>query len=379
MASPDKHSRLGPSGAERWIHCPPSVALTESMPDEQTVFAAEGTAAHALAEYKVCCALHLPHEKRPASDFTSDEMEECTDDYCRYVCDLAETEMTEGRHPLVLVEEHVDFDAYVPGGFGRCDFLLVSEGRLHIVDFKYGRGVVVQAEKNAQMMLYALGAYLKYDCVYEIQEITMTIFQPRIQNISTWTTTAKELQDWAENVVKPAAQKACKGLGEYQAGPWCRFCLARATCRARAQHNLSLAKHEFRSPDLLTDTEIVEVLAKADELKRWCEDVYAYAQNAAASEGRHFEGFKLVRGRSTRKFLDPDLAEKAAKEAGFTDIYRTSLITLTGFEKLMGKDRFREILGPYVTREEGKLSLVPASDKRPEVNTDNANQDFMED
>jgi hypothetical protein len=246
------------------------------------------------------------------------------------------------------------------------------------VDFKYGRGVEVSAENNAQMMLYALGAFLRYDCVYEISEITMTIFQPRIQNISTWTTTRKALLDWAENVVKPAASKACRGLGDYAAGPWCRFCLARATCRARAEENLALAKMEFKSPDLLSDEEVGEVLGKADELKRWCEDVYAFAESAAAEEGRHFAGYKLVRGRAVRKFTDPDKVEKAAKDAGYTDIYRTSLITLTGFENLMGKDRFREILGPYVSREKGRLTLVPASDKRPEVNADSAANDFME-
>lgn len=368
MASPEVHSKLGPSGAARWIHCPPSVALTDRMPDEQTIYAAEGTAAHALAEYKVCCALHLPHGKRPSSDYDSDDMEEGTDEYCLFCTDIVGTEKAEGRDPLVKVEEHVEYETYVEGGFGQCDFLVVSEGRLHIVDFKFGKGVPVGAEHNEQMMLYALGALLKYDFLFGIDEITMTIFQPRLHSVSTWKITAKELLSWAENIVKPAAALACRGEGEFHAGAWCRFCKARASCRERARENLSVAQYEFQDPALLSDDEIAEVLSKADEVKRWCEDVYTYAQEVAISQGRKFEGFKVVKGRQgNRKFTDPDMVEKAARDAGYTDIYNTSLISLTQFEKKMGEKKFSEILGKFVTREEGKLTLVPVSDKRQEV------------
>ena len=378
MAAPEKHSILGASAADRWMHCPPSARLTEDMEDAGSSFAAEGTAAHALAEYKVCCALHLPHGKRPHSDYESDEMEEATDSYCEFISDLVNTEKLAGNVPSVAVEEHVEFGCYVPGGFGQCDFLVVSKGQLHVCDFKFGKGVAVYSDHNPQMMLYALGALEKFDCIFEVQMVTMTIFQPRIENISTWSITADELRNWAENELKPKAELADKGEGEFSPGAWCRFCKARNTCRARADNYLELARLEFKPPALLSDEEIAEVMKKADELNRWCSDLMSYVTAAAINDDRHFEGYKVVRGKANRKFTDMDEVEKAAKEAGFTDIYTTSLIPLTAFEKLMGK-KFNEVLGRYVTKAEGKLTLVPVSDKRPEIATNNAQDEFKED
>ena len=201
----------------------------------------------------------------------------------------------------------------------------------------------------------------------------MTIFQPRLSSISTWTISAEELYKWAEEVLKPKAELAAKGEGEFISGSWCRFCKARNTCRARAESFLELAKMEFQPPVLLSDEEVAEVIEKADELSKWASDVMAYAQAEAIENGKHWNGYKLVEGRSTRRFTDEKKVEEAAKGAGYTDIYNKSLITLTAFEKLMGKDIFNEVLGSYVTKPAGKLTLVPVSDKRPEVTVNTVN------
>lgn len=232
------------------------------------------------------------------------------------------------------------------------------------------------ADHNPQMMLYALGALNLFDCLYDIEQVTMTIFQPRLSSISTWTISAEELYKWAEEVLRPKAELAAKGEGEFISGSWCRFCKARNTCRARAESFLELAKMEFQPPALLSDEEVAEVMEKADELSKWASDVMAYAQAEAIENGKHWNGYKLVEGRSTRRFIDEKKVEEAAKGAGYTDIYNKSLITLTAFEKLMGKDTFKEVLGSYVTKPAGKLTLVPVSDKRPEVTVNTVNDEF---
>lgn len=375
---PITHSVLGASAAERWIHCPPSARLTAGMQDEETSFAAEGTAAHALCEWKVRRALKMRAGKRPTSDYWTDEMEECTDDYRDYIMDLVGQAKQICKDPVTMIEQHLDFSCWVPDGYGTGDFLLVADGELNIVDFKYGRGVPVYADHNPQMMLYALGALELFDMLYDIQKVTMTIFQPRLSNISVWSIDADELYRWAEEDLKPKAEMASKGEGEYTPGSWCRFCKARNQCRARAESFLELARMEFRPPALLSDEEIAEVMQQAEELSRWASDVMAYATAAAIEDGRHFDGYKIVEGRSVRKFTDTAAVEKAARDAGYTDIYNKSLITLTAFEKLMGKEVFQDVLGPYVEKPKGKLTLVPVSDKRPEVTITNVEDEFTE-
>lgn len=253
---PITHSVLGASAAERWIHCPPSARLTAGMQDEETSFAAEGTAAHALCEWKVRRALKMRAGRRPTSDYWTDEMEECTDDYRDYIMDLVGQAKQICKDPVTMIEQHLDFSCWVPDGYGTGDFLLVADGELYIVDFKYGRGVPVYADHNPQMMLYALGALELFDMLYDIQTVTMTIFQPRLSNISAWSIDADELYRWAEEDLKPKAEMASKGEGEYTPGSWCRFCKARNQCRARAESFLELARMEFRPPALLSDEEI---------------------------------------------------------------------------------------------------------------------------
>lgn len=376
---PEVHSVLGASAAERWMNCTPSAQLTAGMEDETTTFAAEGTAAHALCEWKVRKALKMRAGRRPTSDYWTDEMEEFTDDYRDYIMDLVGQAKTHCKDPVTLIEQHLDFSCYVPDGFGTGDFLLVADKELNVVDFKYGRGVAVYADHNPQMMLYALGALNLFDCLYDIEQVTMTIFQPRLSSISTWTISTAELYQWAEEVLKPKAELAAKGEGDFVSGSWCRFCKARNTCRARAESFLELAKMEFQPPALLSDEEVAEVMEKADELNKWASDVMAYAQAEAIENGKHWNGYKLVEGRSVRRFTDESKVEAAAKEAGYTDIYNKSLITLTAFEKLMGKEKFSEILGKFVTKPAGKLTLVPVSDKRPEVSVNTVNDEFQED
>lgn len=376
---PEVHSVLGASAADRWMNCTPSAQLTAGMEDETTTLAAEGTAAHALCEWKVRKALKMRAGRRPTSDYWTDEMEEFTDNYRDYIMDLVGQAKQHCKDPVTLIEQHLDFSCYVPDGFGTGDFLLVADKELNVVDFKYGRGVAVYADHNPQMMLYALGALNLFDCLYDIEQVTMTIFQPRLSSISTWTISTAELYQWAEDVLKPKAELAAKGEGEFVSGSWCRFCKARNTCRARAESFLELARMEFQPPALLSDEEVAEVMEKADELSKWASEVMAYAQAEAIENGKHWNGYKLVEGRSVRKFSDEAKVEAAAKEAGYTDIYNKSLITLTAFEKLMGKEAFAEILGQYVTKPAGKLTLVPVSDKRPEVTVNTVNDEFMED
>lgn len=376
---PEVHSVLGASAADRWMNCTPSAQLTAGMEDEATTFAAEGTAAHALCEWKVRKALKMRAGRRPTSDYWTDEMEEFTDDYRDFIMDLVGQAKLTCKDPVTLIEQHLDFSCYVPDGFGTGDFLLVADRELNVVDFKYGRGVAVYADHNPQMMLYALGALNLFDCLYDIEQVTMTIFQPRLSSISTWTISAEELYKWAEEVLKPKAELAAKGEGEFISGSWCRFCKARNTCRARAESFLEFAKMEFQPPALLSDEEVAEVMEKAAELSKWVSDVMAYAQAEAIENGKHWNGYKLVEGRSTRRFIDEKKVEEAAKGAGYTDIYNKSLITLTAFEKLMGKDTFKEVLGSYVTKPAGKLTLVPVSDKRPEVTVNTVNDEFQED
>lgn len=376
---PEVHSVLGASAADRWMNCTPSAQLTAGMEDETTTFAAEGTAAHALCEWKVRKALKMRAGRRPTSDYWTDEMEEFTDDYSDFIMDLVGQAKLTCKDPVTLIEQHLDFSCYVPDGFGTGDFLLVADKELNVVDFKYGRGVAVYADHNPQMMLYALGALNLFDCLYDIEQVTMTIFQPRLSSISTWTISAEELYKWAEEVLRPKAELAAKGEGEFISGSWCRFCKARNTCRARAERFLELAKMEFQPPALLLDEEVAEVMEKADELSKWASDVMAYAQAEAIENGKHWNGYKLVEGRSTRRFTDEKKVEEAAKGAGYTDIYNKSLITLTAFEKLMGKDTFKEVLGSFVTKPAGKLTLVPVSDKRPEVTVNTVNDEFQED
>ena len=371
------HAVLSASGSHRWLNCTPSARLELEFENTGSEAAREGTAAHALCEHKLKRALHM-RSRRPVSDYDSDEMEECTDAYAEFVMEQYETAKQVCDDPVVLIEQRLDFSCYVPDGFGTGDCLIISDDRLHIIDFKYGMGVLVEAEDNPQMKLYALGALAVYDALYDIREVSMTIFQPRRENVSTWTVSVEDLKAWAENELKPRAKAAYDGEGEYLPGEWCTFCRAAVRCRVRAEEKLKLAQTEFRMPPLLTDAEIEEILAVLPDLTKWANEITAYALDAALNHGKEWNGFKVVEGRSVRKYRDEAAVAKAAKEAGYKDIYRQSLISLTEMQRLMGKDRFEAILGGLITKAPGRPTLVPKSDKRPAMNVSNAINEFYE-
>ncbi|WP_036368414.1 DUF2800 domain-containing protein [Mobiluncus curtisii] len=371
---PQKHALLSASSAHRWLHCPPSAKLTAGVTEAPSEAALQGTAAHALAEHKLRRALKQ-QSKRPVSKYEDDEMNTHTDDYVSYVLEQYEQAKQATPGAVIYIEQHLDFSNVVPGGFGTGDCLIVADGTLHVIDLKYGLGVLVEAEWNPQMMLYAIGALALFDALYDIEQVALTVFQPRRENVSTWTISVTELNKWAEQTLKPAAELAANGEGEFCAGSWCQFCKIASTCRARAEANLELAKFEFAPPAELSAGEVAEVLAQIPELTRWASDVQDYALSQALS-GEQYEGFKLVAGRSIRKYTDETAVAEAAKAAGYRDIYKRSLLTITAMEKLMGKKQFSEILGNLVVKPEGKPTLVPLSDKRPELQISTAADDF---
>ena len=373
---PEKHAKLSASSAHRWMNCNPSANLEREFADRTSEAAAEGSAAHALCEHKLRKALKM-RSTRPVSKYDSDEMEMYTDSYVEFVLEQIEVAKQHCTDPFVLIEQRLDFSCYVPDGFGTGDCLIVADKLLHIIDFKYGLGVLVDAVENPQMMLYALGALRLFDALYDIDTISMSIFQPRRENVSTWTISVAELEEWAEQTLRPKAELAFKGEGEFNPGPWCTFCKAAVKCRARAEEKLALARYEFAKPPLLTDEEIEDILSRLDDLTKWANEIAAYAQDAAINHGKQWNGFKLVEGRSIRKYSDESAVVAAATAAGYRDIYKKSLIPITEMEKLMGKKTFAEILGGLVIKPQGKPTLVPASDKRPSIHI-GANHDFTE-
>jgi len=349
--------------------------MCEDLPDQQTDYARQGTQAHSLCQYKLEKALGYDvKDPREELDLLDEEMESCSDDYVQFVMQLLTDMRQTCSDPVILIEQRLDFSEWVPGGFGYGDCILVTDGAMHVIDFKYGEGVLVDAKDNSQMMCYALGAINLLDNLYDISSVSMTIFQPRRENVSTWKQDKSELFGWADSVLKPAADLAYKGEGTFCAGDHCRFCRARATCRARAEYNLELARYDFAMPDTLEDDEIASILSKIDSLTSWAADIREYALSQALS-GKHFEGFKVVNGRSVRKYTSETDVAKAVSDAGF-DPYERSILGITAMTKLLGKRRFEEILGQFVTKAPGKPTLVPESDKRQSASS--AKDDFSE-
>ena len=372
---PEKHAVLSASSAHRWLECPPSAKLNAAAQDTPSEYAAQGTDAHTLCEYKVRHYLgEKAEDPTPKLHYFDDEMADCTDSYLEYVIQQLEAAKEHSPDPLVLVEQRLDFSEYVPEGFGTGDCIIVSDDVLTVIDFKYGAGVEVSAETNPQMMCYALGALTLFDGLYDIKDITMTIFQPRRDNISTCTASKQELLDWAENTLKPIAELAAKGEGDLKAGEHCRFCRVKATCRKRAEYNLTLAKYDFEMPAMLEDAEVEAILAKADEFAAWIADIKDYALQEAV-KGKQWSAWKLVEGRSVRKYTDESKVAEAVREAGF-DPYEQKLLGITAMTKLLGRTKFEKLLGGLTEKPKGKPTLVPITDKRAAINS--AADDFKE-
>ncbi len=374
---PEIHARFSPSAAKRHMECIPSLLLEEQFPDETSPFAEEGTAGHALAEHLIKKYLKI-QSKRPTSDYYTDELVEAVDDYVDFIKEQIEQAKLNCDYPVFNVEKRVDISNYANNCFGTADMVIVTDNTIHITDLKLGKGVPVYAKFNTQLMIYGLGVLEEYEMLYDIQSVWLTIHQPRLQNVSSWKISAEELKKWGEEVLRPKAALALSGDGDFAAGEHCRFCKAKNQCRARAEENLRLAQLEFKKAPLLTDDEILKVISKADELSKWASDIYSYAQDEAINNGKVWNGYKLVRGRTNRKYTDEDNVIKAANEAGYNDIFKKTLIGITDMEKLMGKKKFNDILGDLVYKPDGKLCLVPESDKREAVSVSTAADDFKE-
>ena len=370
-----KHALLSASSSHRWLNCPPSARLCEQYEDKASNYAAEGTDAHCLGEYKLKTALGIK-AKDPTAKLTyySEEMNECANGYAAYILELVGTAKQTCADPVVLIEQRLDFSNYVEGGFGTGDCVIAADGALHICDYKHGAGILVDAIDNPQMKLYALGALELFDGIYDINEVSMTIYQPRRNNVSTHTVFKESLYQWAEEVLKPTAQIAYAGGGEYNCGEWCQFCKAKFECRKRAEQNLELAKLEFKRPPLLEDDEIESVLGKIDALISWASDIKDYALQAAIG-GKRWFGWKIVEGKSNRKYTNEDAVAQTVRSAGF-DPYERKVMGITAMEKVLGKTKFAELIGDLVEKPQGKPTLVPEGDKRPAIHT--AKNDFME-
>jgi hypothetical protein len=373
-----KHALLSASSSHRWLYCTPSARLEETKDDNTSIFAAEGSAAHELSEHKLRQRLGIPSQK-PISEFDSNELEYYSDVYVDFAMEIIDEVKARCKDPIILIEQKLDYSCFVPEGYGTGDLVIVADETLDIIDLKYGRGIVVSAVDNPQMKLYAIGALSLFEDLYDIKTVKMTICQPRLDSISTYEVSVEELLSWAETELKPKAELAIKGEGEFMAGEHCRFCKVKETCRARANSFLELAKYEFKSPPLLDDDEISEIIALSDRLSKWASDVYAYATDMAINHSKSWDGFKLVEGRSVRKYANESEVIKAVTDAGYTEIYKKSLLGITDMERLLGKKQFKEVLGDLIFKPNGKPTLVPSTDKRNEITLNNtAEADFKE-
>ena len=369
------HALLSASSSHRWLACPPSARLCAAHPDRASPYAQQGTDAHTLAAYKIMKALGKG-TRDPTEDLTyfDSEMADCTDAYAAFVMEQVAEAKKHCSDPVVLVEQRLDFSRWVPDGFGTGDACIVADEALHVIDLKYGLGILVSAERNPQMMCYALGLLETYDGIYNVSAVRMSIFQPRRDNISTFEISKVDLLAWADTVLAPTAHKAFNGEGEFHAGEHCQFCTAKATCRKRAEYNLEMARYDFEMPTELTDAEIAAILPRIDELISWGNDVKDHALEQALA-GTHYPGFKVVAGKSVTKYINDDAVAAAVLAAG-EDPYEKKLIGVTAMRQLLGKKRFDEILNGLTHKPPGKPALVPESDKRPALDT--AKNDFEE-
>lgn len=372
---PTQHALLSASSAHRWLHCTGSPLLEKEFPDTTSVYAQEGTLAHELCELKLKkYTTVMPkgtytraHNKIMKSELWQNEMEGTSETYLEYVkeimlsCEIA---------PAVLIEKRVDFSRYVPEGFGTADCLILAGDTLHVIDYKHGKGVVVDADHNPQMMLYALGAMDELSLLYRFKSVHMVIVQPRVNNISEFTMSADKLIEWGNTVVKPKAEAAVSGKGEFEAGDWCRFCRAKQQCKTRYESNDSLypelsARHD---PWLITLEELGEYLKRGRDMAAWLEDMKEYALSESLA-GADVPGWKAVEGRGSRAFTDTDAAVDTLIKNGIDEsvLYERRVLTLAQMEKAVGKKAFGEIVGNLVVKNPGKPTLVEESDKRPKI------------
>ena len=383
MSAPEKHALLSASGAHKWLHCTPSARLEETLPESTSEYAEEGRLAHAIAELKVRKLIEPMSQrtfnsrlKKPSEDPRfQNEMLRYTDTYRDHICSIVHTY---NSLPYMSVEKRIDYSAYVPEGFGTGDCIIIGGDTLHVIDLKYGKGVPVSAEANPQMMLYALSAYTEYSFLFGITDIQMTIVQPRLDSISEYRMSADELLAWGESI-KPVAQKAFAGKGEFVPGEHCRFCRAKALCRARAEFNTSLEEYHGMKPPLLSNEDVGVILVRAQHLAKWAKDLEEYALGECLL-GNEIPGWKAVEGRSTRQFTDQEAAFTTLRTDGVEEamLYERKPLTLAAIEKLLGKSRFTTLLSTFIETPPGKPALAPEADKREPIKRASAKDDFAE-
>ena len=383
------HAVLSPSGASRWLSCTPSARLEEQFPDRAGAAASEGTLAHALGEllirFKTKMITRTEYGRALAKIQADSQYEaamfEYAEGYAVFVLEALNESRSHTKDALLFLEQKLDLTEYVPEGFGTGDVVIIADGVLKIIDLKYGKGVPVSAVNNSQMKLYALGALRQFSLLYDISTVEMTIYQPRLDSVTTDNIEASELQKWADEYLIPRASMAFAGKGEYTPGDHCRFCKAKAVCRANADFNLELAKHDFKDGNLLNDDDISDIMNRADRFVKWIAAVEEHALNESVNNGKKWPGYKLVEGRSNRVFNDENAVATKLKAEAYKDedLYTKKLIGITAMEKLVGKTEFPKLLGPFIIKPPGKPTLVPDSDKRPEYHiTEAAAKDFME-
>jgi hypothetical protein len=383
------HAILSASGAHRWMACPGSARFEAQFNEETSEYAEEGRFAHALAELQLGFSLgNITHREYNKNLKTMQEnplyspvMAEYIEQYTTFVQERVADACNRCKDPIVLLEQRLDFSEWVPEGFGTGDVVIIADGTLEVIDLKYGQGVPVDAAGNPQLRLYGLGAYALFSPLYDIEGVRMTICQPRLDSLSSETRSAVELIHWGETEIRPKAELAFSGKGGFCAGEHCKFCRGRAMCRARAEYNLELARYDFTAPQSLTDDEIAEILGKITDLQSWAKDVSEYALTQARDNGIYFPGWKLVEGRSNRKYTDEEqvVATLLAAKYDADLITPRVLLGITAMEKEIGKKKFNELLSGLVEKPPGKPTLVPESDKRPALNsTQTAIEDFSE-
>jgi hypothetical protein len=384
------HAKLSASGSKKWLSCTPSAELEKQFPDSTSGYAEEGTLAHSVGELKLRRALGLIAEKVASKELKRFEKNklyepsigEATDQYATIVLEKFAEAKQRSTDAIIKIEQRLDFSQWVPEGFGTGDAVIIADELLEIIDYKNGVGVAVDAEDNSQMRLYALGAVASFAMLYDFNSVRMTIVQPRRDSVSSEEITIKDLLDWAETYVKPRAELAIKGEGEFVPGSHCQFCRAKAICRARAEANLELAKMDFKKGELLTDDEIGEVLRQADQLTRWASDVKEWAFNEALNNGKKWDGWKLVEGRSNRVYSDPKKVIEVLEAAKIPEekIYEPkALFGITALTEKIGKKLFETLVSSYLIKPPGKPTLVTEDDKREEWKPKNtAAEDFKD-
>lgn len=370
-----EHALLSASGAHRWMVCTRAPRLEESAEEEPSVYAAEGTLAHQLAEIKIAVELgrltkrsyNKQYKQIRQDALYTPEMDKATDLHRDLVVERYNAAKSQTKDAVLYLEQKLDYGPWVRQGFGTADTTILGDRTMEIIDFKYGMGIAVSAFENTQMMLYGLGAINQFGVLYDLDTVILTISQPRLDSVSSYEMTVNELLQWGDTIVKPKAELAFRGQGDFVAGEHCRFCKVKATCRARAEENTGLAALEFKDPPLLTDEEVVEVLSTIDELVTWANDVRDYALQQAVQDNKQWPGMKLVEGRGSRKYTDEAAVTEALQAAGIDEgvIFKRSLNPITNLERALGKKEFQAIVGPLVQKAPGKPKLVPEDDRRP--------------